>query len=406
MRFHFSIILKEGVRGQYRGSPQSQAIPAVLGGSTMSLTMLEKAQAVDPDILADVVRQDQRDPSFQILDWTVAPLSSQGIINPEGILLFSGRGRDGHEVRPWSVVLKMIAKPPQREFLFAQSGLAARLPAAVVPPRVYAVSEDADCFWIWMERLVSDHAEAWTLDDYAFAARQAGRLNGAFVTSQPLPEFPWLGRGHVRGWLRFPATIDPYQNPIITGAFSPALLARVRQLWDESERFLAVLDRLPQTFSHFDMQRRNLFIRRRADGEDELAALDWANCGIGALGGELSFLVPGNVAMFSVGVADLPALDAAAGAAYLSGLHDAGWRGDPQIVRLGYAAWASLYFGAATPAIASHWTASEAMRNYGWQQFGLGPEELAQQWAGMCEFCIDLGDEALELMETLGLSQS
>ncbi len=53
------------------------------------------------------------------------------------------------------------------------------------------------------------------------------------------------------------------------------ILERIRQLWAERDRFFTILDRLPAAFSHFDFKRRNLFLHPRADGSDELAAIDW-----------------------------------------------------------------------------------------------------------------------------------
>jgi hypothetical protein len=38
------------------------------------------------------------------------------------------------------------------------------------------------------------------------------------------------------------------------------ILERYEQLWGDRERFYNVLEILPQTFSHFDSQRRNLLI--------------------------------------------------------------------------------------------------------------------------------------------------
>ena len=52
---------------------------------------------------------------------------------------------------------------------------------------------------------------------------------------------------------------------------------------------------LPQTFSHFYSQYRNLFIRKGQDQRDELVLLDWAKCGLGPLGAELNWLFAASV---------------------------------------------------------------------------------------------------------------
>ena len=60
---------------------------------------------------------------------------------------------------------------------------------------------------------------------------------------------------------------------------------------------LRVLEILPQFFSHFDSQRRNLFIRKGDDWQDELVLIDWGQCGVGPLGSEFNFLVPMSAAL-------------------------------------------------------------------------------------------------------------
>ena len=40
---------------------------------------------------------------------------------------------------------------------------------------------------------------------------------------------------------------------------------------------------------------RNLFIRPGAHGGEEIAAIDWGDCGLAPLGGELAMLVSGTV---------------------------------------------------------------------------------------------------------------
>jgi len=168
-----------------------------------------RLQAVDPAILADVVRQDQRSPSFEIADWSFRRVSDKGMGNPDGLWLFSGSGQVGGATRPWSVVLKIFERNQQelvpdgrnywkREALMAQSGLLERLPGPVRAPRFYRNDEYPDNLWLWMEHVRDERAGAWTLDDYVFAARQLGRWNGA-CAALPTPTEPWLNKQPHRG---------------------------------------------------------------------------------------------------------------------------------------------------------------------------------------------------------------
>jgi hypothetical protein len=53
---------------------------------------------------------------------------------------------------------------------------------------------------LWMEHIVATVHSPWTLDQYAFAVRQLGRFNGAYLNGTPLPNAPWLTKGHARTW--------------------------------------------------------------------------------------------------------------------------------------------------------------------------------------------------------------
>lgn len=69
--------------------------------------ILEHLRTTNPDMLTEIVRLDQRAPTLEISDWTVARLSNKGIVNPDGLFLFSGHGRTATEQteRAWSVVV-------------------------------------------------------------------------------------------------------------------------------------------------------------------------------------------------------------------------------------------------------------------------------------------------------------
>ena len=88
----------------------------------MSENRLAQLQAVDPAILMDVVRQDVGRPDFEIGAWSARPLSNKGIINPDGLWLLSGDGRDANGARPWSVVVKTVRRqdpePPETDMWY------------------------------------------------------------------------------------------------------------------------------------------------------------------------------------------------------------------------------------------------------------------------------------------------
>lgn len=68
--------------------------------SADSLTMLP---VIDPTVLTNVVRQEQRNPAFDILNWTVQPLSHEKIIDTTGgLFLLSGT---------WNIFTELHVRP-------------------------------------------------------------------------------------------------------------------------------------------------------------------------------------------------------------------------------------------------------------------------------------------------------
>lgn len=77
---------------------------------------------------------------------------------------------------------------------------------------------------------------------------------------------------------------------------------------------------------------------RGPDGRDETVAVDWAFLGTAAVGEELASLVCASVMLADADPDRVRELGETCFEGYLAGLRDAGWDGDPKLVRLGYAA--------------------------------------------------------------------
>jgi hypothetical protein len=306
-------------------------------------------------------------------------------------------------------VLKIFNRPEQespqdeggywkREMLLAQSGLLERLPGPVRAALFYRTDEYPDSIWLWMEHIVEQQSGVWMLEQYAFAARQLGQWSGALLTEIPFQQEPWFARRHYLGWLNLINVEKDWEFPLNQTHVPPELRHRYDQLWAERDVFYKVLDTLPTVFSHFDFQRRNLFIRHDFTGQDQLVAVDWAFCGLGPLGAELNGLVADNGIMLEWSPADLPALEAVAYPNYIQGLHEAGWTGESDLVRLGYVAWRAVYYALVFPAWIAWWCSDERAA-FASQIYGLAQEELFWKLFPLLEFSLDGADEARELMK-------
>jgi hypothetical protein len=195
--------------------------------------------------------------------------------------------------------------------------------------------------WIWMED-IRDAVGTWSLEDYRGVARCLGQFNGAYLVGKPLPDYPWLSRRWLRQYVEHAAPalcllLEHCNHPLIRRIFLDVTPAFIQQTWDARYAFLSAIEALPQTFCHLDAFRRNLFLRE-LEGRHEPTAVDWSYCGIASLGEEIAPLVHASVGLGAVGPADELALEQTVLEGYLAGLRDAGWRGDPDLVRFGYAA--------------------------------------------------------------------
>ena len=367
----------------------------------MTSTALPILRALDPSLLTPMVRTATRRPDLTVQEFAVEVLSDKGITNPDGLFLFTG-GTPGPAVdSTWSVALKILTRPDQeqaadsvfywqREALAFHSGLLAGFSADLVIPEHYAVWDRGTQIWIWMEHVQETVAPEWDLPQYAQAAHQLGRFNGRYLTDTPLPTFPWLTTDLARQWTMIFNTELAWEHPAVCRFFSP-LRPRITALWEERDRFCRVLNGLPQVFSHFDFQRRNLLIR-----DDEVIVLDWALCGIGPVGGDLYALVGATCMVREWDAARLRELEQTVFPAYLAGIGETGGIVDPQQVRLAYTAWMAMY-GLSALVIAQY-TFLEAEQGFIRTGMRESPEELAASWAELCRYCLDLADEARTLM--------
>jgi hypothetical protein len=158
-------------------------------------------------------------------------------------------------------------------------------------------------------------------------------MQGAFAAA--LPRDRWLSRRWLRAYLDLRLEL--------TGLRS-----------DEQEATLRALEAEPQTFCHLDFYPENLF----GDGEEPIL-VDWAYCGIAALGEDPGNFVPDGLLDGFVAADQADELERVVWDGYGAGFADAGWAGDERRVRFAFCATPWLKYKWVRPALLS-WTLDDA----------------------------------------------
>lgn len=364
------------------------------------------------DMLTHAVRNALGEPDGALIDWDCQPIygGASALFGAiAGVYRVSGHMRADGVLTPWSLALKVLGKTAhgddpasaaywRRESLVHQSPLREYLPAGLAMPLCFAVTENETTSWLWLEDLGEMRAARWGLDEYANVAYLLGQFNATFLAHRPLPQWDWLSRRWLRSWVqsaapeaaRLPALRD---HPLIQRWFPPGDFARIVALWDQREAGLQILERLPHTLCHLDANRRNLIRRQGQAGAAATTLIDWAGCGIAAIGEELAWLVWASYFMFEVDPTEIDQLEAATFEQYVAGLRDAGWQGDEREVRIGYAL-GSAFRNATALGLD---TVLDAEQRSGIEQVsGRSLEECLDRWA-------DVNRRALDNLDALGL---
>jgi hypothetical protein len=315
------------------------------------------------------------------------------------------------EKRPWSLIIKTIkpeadsADPDgyrywRREIQAYQSGILYDLPGQITAPRLYAIDEKPDgSVWIWMEDIQDELEHPWSIQHYARIAQHLGASNGAYLAGRPLPNQDWI----TDNWLRkFVVHADPmikfiHKNPAhrsVQFLLSGMSLLTNLALWDEHPRMLQLLDRLPQTFCHQDACGLNLFYR-----QGSVIAIDWGFAGIAPVGAELAALIGVAFSYTGFPSSQAKALDQACFKSYLAGLRQAGWKPDPQQVRVGFTLTMILrnifggVIGEIIPVLLNENTRQKATR-----KLGARPEDAGKTDAGVVAYYQEIGQEAVKFL--------
>jgi hypothetical protein len=379
---------------------------------------------LDAQTLTPIVRAARKSNTVEVKSWQVTPIL-QGRASPAGVFRISGTTLEHGEQVAWSVVVKLMDSAAtsisasnhasddpthqfywKRELLLYQSGLFDQLPDGLAAPECYQIDDLPKIARIWMEDVREDIGTIWPLEHYGQVARHFGRLGALYLGQRPLPTWPWLlkdqllHRVHGSAW---PAFWQHYptlrqESALVQRGWSDELAQAFQRIWQERELFLQALTHLPHTLLHNDAGRKNLFARRRANGEFETVAVDWGSTGIGVIGEELANIIGQPIYWFN-GVRPEQAweLDQIAFAGYLQGLHEGGWQGDATLVRLGYTLAMTLRTGFCI--FIMEWAGrDEKLGRWIEDVMGHSLEELADTFRVLRTYVVDCAEEARRLL--------
>lgn len=313
-----------------------------------------------PPALEEVVGRALDRERVQVVDWSIQKVPG-GLDRSSTVYRVSGTARVGMEMQEWSVFLKVFQPLPGREdpasaFYWRRepeafsSGILDQLAEGLVGPRLLGTEDRGDEVWLWLEHVGGVPGAEWTLDQALAAVRKLGAFSGAYLAGRPLPSEPWVLRDLRHAWAveaapgiaRLAAMRD---HPLVRIGWSDGLDEVVLRFWEEDRpRFLEALGRLPWALQHGDPNPQNMFLRPvppsvngTPGGGGQTVVIDWAFLCITPLGEDLATLAS-YAAHWGRGKpgSDAQTLTALVIETYTAGLRDSGWRGDAQLVRLGY----------------------------------------------------------------------
>lgn len=320
----------------------------------------KRLQELRSDVLTPIVQRALDRPTATVTTWQYRsmPGGFGGGMGGTFIYRFSGTAQDQSQALDWSLILKVMLHRPdedpaspkywKREYEFYKSGLFADTAGGLAAARCYGVTEyEGEACWLWLEELHDDLGKTWPLEHYRLVGQHAGHFNGTFLGNRP--DEHWLSSQWLRKTIEsmtsyFPAVLDSLEHALLKPVFPADARTQFERLLADHERFLAALERLPQTIAHQDYFRRNAFARRTAEGGYRTVAVDWAFVGHAAVGTDAA--MPVLIGLFTANIDPKHTNDheQLVYEGYLAGLRDMGWKGSERDVRLGYTAATALKY--------------------------------------------------------------
>jgi hypothetical protein len=195
--------------------------------------------------------------------------------------------------------------------------------------------------WIWLEYIEGNPANEWSVPRLVLGAYHLGQFQGSFLAGRPLPEDPALDRRNEL-YRDTKGCIGKYlpeifaktgRHPLAKSTYGGWLGERLRDLARQSPHILEIISRTPLTFCHRDFGAGNILSHTLPDGTEETIGLDWDFCGIGQIGIETQGFISSYAVRPGKSVSETEDFKEKVFDSYIEGIKDAGWKGEPGIVR-------------------------------------------------------------------------
>jgi hypothetical protein len=400
----------------------------------------DRVEALSVEALLPVVRRALADDQLGVLGREVSQLG-WAAINPitRGLFRISGTARrSSGDITPWLVVLKVVGDADlidtgycheptdwnywKREALAFRSGLLDGWPGPLWPVRAYAVDDVAeDEVWIWLQACGDARAKTFAAPGtLASTAHDLGVFAAQWAPAPPnRDQYPWLAHRWVDGWVRTFRALGVDHAVGHDGCWTTALLRdvltgstrrRAAEVLTAADLLQQRLASLPLTLAHHDTQWSNAFPAEESGLVAGTVMIDWSFLGLAPVGTDLGLHVAGNLTSGAVNPDRAADHDRSATDAYLRGLREHGWAGPSEAVLFARAASASLVAVTWVTAQVS-WLCPEMISMIG-SGMSSWPQTVAQRlhtdvatvmagWATTFDFVLDLGDEAMRLLDTI-----
>jgi hypothetical protein len=272
-----------------------------------------------------------------------------------GIFHVSGRAETAASDRQWSTVVKILGDAEtrqekkdtvaaERELAVYRSGAFSSTEARVRSPQCYAIQEWNDLHFIWQEDLSAAPQAPWIPEYFVQSARHFGHFN-AHWPEAALPDWEWLSQGGISEKYYSPdyqkrlERIPDFQaHSLARRTITMDVAQELRQLGQESDEIFSKVLETPKGVCHGDCHPKNLFPILDSGAGSHTVAIDWAHVGIESLGSDIGLLLGSPVKWIELSPSEAGMLVDPVFDAYVTGLTEAGWKGNVEQVRLTYLA--------------------------------------------------------------------